>query len=429
MVLLAAGPQEPRISVLLVGIAVVLLAGLVLGRAVVWLRQPVVIGEIAAGIALGPSLLGRLPGGLPDLLFPEDVRPILSGIAQVGLVLFMFALGWEFERRLIRPYAALAAGVSLASIALPFGLGMAAAVLLHPHYATVAGKYVPFVPFAVFMGVAMSATAFPVMARILADRGLQGTRVGVLALASAAIDDVLAWFLLAFVSILVVSEGGYPGLVRTGGLSLLYVVLMLLVVRPLLERLVRWGVGTDRWSVLVTALIAGAFISSWLTSWIGIHAIFGAFLFGFVMPREHAEPIVRRLRAPVEDIGLVFLPVFFVVTGLNVDLSALVPGDYLALALLLVVACVGKMVGAFVPARLSGFTRREAADLALLMNTRGLTELIILNVGVGLGVLDGRIFTLLVVVALVTSAMTGPLLSRKPASPTGHVVDLVGSRT
>lgn len=421
VLLLAAGPSEEQIPVMLVGIAVVLMCAVVLGRIAVRLGQPAVVGEITAGILLGPTLLGSLPGDPSSALFPDEVRPLLFAVAQIGLVLFMFVVGWEFERRLVRPNAGLAAGVSLFSIVLPFTLGFGIALLVHPHHSTVAGQHVPFLSFALFLGAAMSVTAFPVLARIISDRGLQGSRVGTLALASAAIDDVIAWMLLALVSALIVADGDLTRLVWIAGFSVLFVVAMLLIVRPLVARLVRWGVAGERWSTLIMLLCAGAFVSAWLTSLIGIHAIFGAFLFGFAMPREPARVIVGRLRTPVESTGLLFLPVFFIITGLNVDLSALTRGDYLTLVLVLVVACTGKMIGAYVPARISGLGRREAKDLGVLMNTRGLTELVILNVGVSMGVLDERMFTMLVIMALVTTMMAGPLLSRhRPSDARPH---------
>ncbi|MFF3326633.1 cation:proton antiporter [Streptomyces sp. NPDC002889] len=432
MTAIAAAPQEMRTAIMLLDIGVVLLAGVLLGRVAKRLRQPVVIGEITAGILLGPSALGLLPGDLPHVIFPADVRPLLSAVSQVGLVLFMFLVGWEFEKRLIRPHIGLAAGVSLSSIVLAFGLGVALATVLHPRHATVAGQHISFTAFAVFMGTAMSVTAFPVLARILSDSKLLDTRVGTLALASAAIDDVLAWCLLAYVSALVSADGDYMDLALIGALSLAYVTLMLLVVRPLISRLVwRWA-ATGRWSALLAVLCAGAFGSAWLTSWIGIHAIFGAFLFGFVMPREPARVLAQHLRKPVENVSLVLLPVFFIVTGLGVDLGALNGTDYLMLTLIITVACAGKLLGAIVPARLFGLSWRESKDLGLLMNTRGLTELIILNAAVSLGVLDGRMFTMLVIMALVTTAMAAPLLSRREAlatPPQEPVADFIGPRT
>ncbi|WP_371663126.1 cation:proton antiporter [Streptomyces sp. NBC_00280] len=429
--MMSAAAQEQQLTTMLAGIGIVLLAGLVLGRFARRLRQPLVIGEITAGIMLGPSVLGHLPGDLPNVIFPADVRPLLSAVSQVGLVLFMFIVGWEFEKRLVRPHASLAAGVSLGSIVLAFGLGVALATVLHPRHSTVAGHHVSFIAFATFMGTAMSVTAFPVLARILNDNKLMETRVGTIALASAAIDDVLAWCMLAYVSALVSADGDYAKLIRIGVLSLGYVALMLGVVRPFLARVIwRWA-AVERWSALLVLLCAGAFLSAWLTSWIGIHAIFGAFLFGFVMPREPTRVLGQHLRKPIDNMSLVLLPVFFIVTGLGVDLGALSGQDCLALALIIAVACVGKLLGAIVPARMAGLPWREAKDLGLLMNTRGLTELVILNAAVSLGVLDGRMFTMLVIMALVTTAMAGPLLSRPRTKPDSEesVADLSRPRT
>ncbi|MEU2506371.1 cation:proton antiporter [Streptomyces sp. NPDC007863] len=416
MTLLAAvNPREMQVAVMLADIAVVLVAGALLGRVARRLRQPAVVGEITAGILLGPSVLGLLPGGLTERLFPLDVRPLLSAVSQVGLILFMFVVGWEFERRLIRPHAKLAAGVSVSSIAMAFGLGYALAFPLYPEHATVGGHEIPFTAFATFLGAAMSVTAFPVLARILTENNLVNTRVGALSLASAAIDDVLAWCLLAYVSALVAADGNYAELARIGALSVVYVALMLLVVRPLAARLTWRLAATERWSLLLSLLCAGALLSAWVTTWIGIHAIFGAFLFGFVMPREPARLLIEHVRKPIDNVSTVLLPVFFIVTGLGVDLGALTGGDVVALVAIITVACVGKLVGALVPARLAGMSWRDTKDLGLLMNTRGLTELIILNAAVSLGVLDGRMFTMLVIMALVTTAMAGPLLSRRTA--------------
>ncbi|WP_407842035.1 cation:proton antiporter (plasmid) [Streptomyces sp. DSM 116496] len=416
-VLAAPAAQEMKLAIMLADIALVLVVGAALGRLAQKVRQPAVVGEITAGILLGPSVLGLLPGDLTNRIFPAEVRPLLSAVSQVGLILFMFVVGWEFEKRLVRRHAGLAAGVSLSSIAVAFGLGVALAPFLYPEHAVVAGHEISFAAFATFLGTAMSVTAFPVLARILSENKLLESRVGSLSLASAAIDDLLAWCLLAYVSALVTADGDYSDLARIGLLSVVYVVAMLVVVRPLVARLVwRWA-AAERWSPLLAVLCAGALTSAWLTTWIGIHAIFGAFLFGFIMPREPALVLAQHLRRPMDNVSVVLLPVFFIVTGLGVDLGSLTGGDYIALAAIVFVACAGKLIGAIIPARLAGFSWRESKDLGLLMNTRGLTELIILNAAVSLGVLDGRMFTMLVIMALLTTAMAGPLLSRRRPVP------------
>ncbi|XVQ07088.1 cation:proton antiporter [Spirillospora sp. CA-255316] len=410
-----ATAADMKLAILSAGIAVVLLTGVLFGRIARSLRQPIVIGEIAAGIVLGPSLLGLLPGDPTQHLFPADVRPLLSAVSQVGLILFMFMVGWEFEKRLIKPHIGMAAGVSLVSVVFAFGLGVLSALVLYSDHDTVDGKHVSFTAFATFLGAAMAVTAFPVLARILSDHKLTDTRVGTLALASAAIDDVLAWCMLAYVSALVTSGGDTGDLIVIAMRSMIYVALMFLLVRPLLGA-ITWRFASDaRWRALLVVLCAGALLSAWATTWIGIHAIFGAFLFGFVTPREPAHLLAEHIRMPVEQISLVLLPVFFIVTGLGVDIGGLSGSQYLELGLILLVACAGKLLGAIIPARLSGLPWREAGTLGLLMNTRGLTELIILNAAVSLGVLDGQMFTMMVIMALFTTALAGPLLPRGDA--------------
>lgn len=400
-----------QIAVMMAGIAFVLLVGLALGGIAPRFRQPVVMAEVLAGIVLGPSVLGQFPGDLTHKLFPADSRPMLSAVSQVGLALFMFMVGWEFEKRILRPHRGLAAAVSMSSIACAFGLGVLVAVFLYPHHDTVAGHHISFTTFATFMGAAMSVTAFPVLARIITDRQLGHTRVGTLALASAAVDDILAWCMLAYVSALVTS-GSPRDLVQVLSLSAGYVALMFFVVKPVLARLVGFFAGRRKWRELLVMLASGAFLSAYATTWIGIHAIFGAFLFGFVMPREPARELTEHLRKPLDNVSTVLLPVFFIITGLGVDINGLGGRQYVELLAIVAVACLGKLLGAIGPARVFGLSWTESRALGLLMNTRGLTELIILNVAVQLNVLDSQMFTMMVIMALVTTALAGPLLPR-----------------
>lgn len=400
-----------QIAVMMAGIAFVLLVGLVLGGIAPRFRQPVVMAEVLAGIVLGPSVLGQLPGDLTHKLFPADSRPMLSAVSNVGLVLFMFMVGWEFEKRILRPHRGLAAAVSMSSIACAFGIGVLVAVFLYPHHKTVAGHHITFATFATFMGAAMSVTAFPVLARIITDRRIGHTRVGTLALASAAVDDILAWCMLAYVSALVTS-GSPRDLVQVLSLSAGYVAVMFLVVKPLLARTVTFFTARRKWRELLVMLASGAFLSAYATTWIGIHAIFGAFLFGFVMPREPARELTENLRKPLDNVSTVLMPVFFIITGLGVDINGLGGRQYVELLAIVAVACLGKLLGAIGPARVFGLSWTESRALGLLMNTRGLTELIILNVAVQLHVLDGQMFTMMVIMALVTTALAGPLLPR-----------------
>jgi Kef-type K+ transport system membrane component KefB len=369
-----------------------------------------VVGEIIAGIALGPSLLGRLPGDLGGKLFPQPVVAHLEILAQLGLVLFMFIVGLELDVLLIRGREKLAGAISAVSVLLPFALGAALSILLYPGHAEISRGPVAL---ALFLGVAMSITAFPVLARILTDRGMHRTSTGVLALACAAVDDIIAWTLLALV-VAVVEGDGPLNVLRTVALTALFAGVMFGIVRPLLRRLNSWyrKVGRLTPDILAVVLI-GVLVSAFITDRIGIHAIFGAFIFGAIMPREDAADMTTEILERLEQVSvLLLLPLFFVVTGLNTDVRGIIGSSTWQLLLILLTAIGGKFVGAYVAARAMRVPNRQAAALGVLMNTRGLTELVILNVGRQLGVLDKELFTMLVMMALVTTAMTGPLLKR-----------------
>ncbi|ACY20752.1 sodium/hydrogen exchanger [Gordonia bronchialis DSM 43247] len=396
---------------LLLDVGVIIAAARIGGAIARKFRQPAVVGEIAAGIALGPSLLGLIPGGIDTWLFPSDVRPLLGALAQIGLVLFMFIVGLELDMRLIRGRERASASISLSSIAVPFALGAALAVVLYPKHDVVDGKTIEFLAFALFLGIAMSITAFPVLARILTDRGMMRTPPGVFSLASAAIDDIVAWTLLAFV-IAVISGGSPLEVARIVGLSLVYAAIMFLVVRPLLAKLITWRDSAGRMTPdLLAVILIGLFLSAAVTDIIGIHQIFGAFLFGAMMPKVGAEQLHREILERLEQVSvLLLLPMFFVVTGFSVDLAGIGLGGLWQLGLVLIVAVAGKFVGAYFGARVSAIPKRQSAAIAVLMNTRGLTELVILNAGLTLGVLTTELFSMMVVMALVTTVLTEPLL-------------------
>lgn len=405
------GDLGHTIASVFVCVAVVIVAARLMGMLFRKLGQPAVLGEILAGILLGPTLLGALPGNLTETLFPMDTRPFLSLLAQLGLVLFMFIVGLEVDMSLVRGRQRAATVVSLSSVALPFGLGVLVAVPLYPMHDTVNGEQIGFLPLALFLGVAVAITAFPVLARILSERGMQRTPTGVLALACAAINDVIAWGLLAFV--VAISVGG-----SLGGVVLLVVetavfaAIMFVGVRPLLARLVgRYERAGRLTPDLLAVVLVGILVSSYITEEIGVHAIFGAFLFGAAMPRRGAAALTAEILKQMEQITvLLLLPVFFVVAGLGVNIGGLGVSGLWQLGLILLVAISGKIIGAFAAARAQKIPRRQAGALGVLMNTRGLTELVILQIGRELGVLDDELFTILVVMALVTTAMTGPLL-------------------
>ncbi|MEU3664714.1 cation:proton antiporter [Streptomyces sp. NPDC032940] len=386
---------------LLVGLAALVLLARLLGAVARRLGQPAVIGEVLAGIALGPTLFD---GAIADTFFPTSIQPMLSALAAVGVAVFMFIVGLEWDAAMIRGSGSLAVTVSLSSIVLPCGLGMALALYLMDDYGT--GDKTSFM---LFMGIAMSITAFPVLARILTDRRMTRSPLGVLTLACASIDDVLAWSLLA--AVVAVSGSADADQWRIL-LAIPYLLLMLFVARPLLNRYADRRPGLRLTPTVFACVLAGLLLSAAATEWVGLHYIFGAFLFGLILPRTGSE----QLRAEVHDRlgqmnGTLLLPVFFLVAGLKVDLSGVGLAGLGTLALLLLVAVGGKFTGAFTAARLNKMPVRQSAALATLMNTRGLTELIVLNVGLKLGYIKQDLYSLMVVMAVVTTAMAGPLLT------------------
>lgn len=399
---------EQTIS-LLVGLALMVLLARLLGWVARSMGQPAVIGEVLAGIALGPTLLN---GAISDTLFPESTRPLLGALAAVGVAVFMFIVGLEWDVALIRGSGTIAPAVALSSIVLPFGLGTALGLYLMEDHGT--GDRTAFM---LFMGIAMSITAFPVLARILTDRGMTRTTLGVVALACASIDDVLAWSLLA--AVVAISGSAGPDEWRIL-LAIPYLLGMLFVLRPVLRRMAERTSSLRLTPTVFACLLAGLLLSAAVTEWLGLHYIFGAFLFGVVLPRSGTE----RLRDEVHDrlgqmSSTLLLPVFFLIAGLNVDLSGLDAGALGDLGLIVLVAVGGKFLGAFTAARVSRMPVRQSAALATLMNTRGLTELIVLNVGLQLGFLGQELYSLMVVMAVVTTAMAGPLLNWLLGRPTG----------
>ncbi|MFJ9818063.1 cation:proton antiporter [Streptomyces sp. NPDC101151] len=391
---------------LFVDLALILLLARALGHLATRLRQPPVVGEILAGVLLGPTLLD---GALAQTLFPTDVRPLLTGMANLGVALFMFGVGLEIDTETLRGRGRVTAMSALGSTAVPFALGVGLALCLpQGHHSENRAAFV------VFIGLAVSVTAFPVLARILADRNLSRTALGGIALATAAAVDVVAWAALAAVQA-AVGGGGHHW---TVALVLPYGALMALVVRPLLHRIMTPGgkpaTITPR---LFAVVLIGTLLSATATEAMGMHFIFGAFLFGLVMPHRNAQAQRTDLLDQTGRLTSVLLPVYFVVAGLQVDLGGIDAAQLVQLGAILLVAVAGKFGGTYLAARSQGLAGRPAAALSALMNTRGLTELVILGIGLQLGLLDGPLYSLMVVMAVVTTAMTGPLLSRIYAKP------------
>jgi Kef-type K+ transport system membrane component KefB len=400
-----AGGAQAELSAVLIALAVVIGAARLVGRAFARLGQPAVLGEILAGILLGPSFLGRLAPGLAARVLPASAIPALEIVAQAGVILYLFLVGLGLEGADVRARRATVTAVSFASLALPFALGLCVAPLLHPQLAS---ETVPFGVFALFVGVSLSVTAFPVLARILEDEGLTTTPLGRLALAIAAVGDVAAWCLLALVTAF--ARARTDAALETLGLTAAYLAAMRFVVRPLAGLFARRcePVGLTRGTLVVVTL--ALLTSALCTEAIGIHALFGAFLLGALVPR--GSRLARELRARFEDLVLVvLLPAFFAITGLRTEIG-LVQGaaDWLACGLIVAAASVGKIGGAYVGARVTGLGPRESASLGVLLNTRGLMELIVLGVGLELGVLSPRLYTMMVIMALVTTFATAPLL-------------------
>lgn len=403
---------------LLIAVPVVILACQGGARLLRGLGQPPVVGEIAVGILLGPSLLGWVWPGAQHWLFPDTVLPYIGVLGDLGLLAFMFLVGLELDLGALRGQSRTAIAVSQVSIALPLGLGCLLALGLFGRFAP---DGVDRPAFVLFIGVSLSVTAFPVLARILTDRGLYGTPLGALAMACAAVDDVTAWCLLAAA---VAVGGGSSGVLGTALFAAVFLAVMLGVVRPLLVR------GTPRAErtgdgVVLVVLFSGLCLSALVTDLIGVHALFGAFVFGVVVPRgsRTVERCAGRLRAVTVP---VLLPLFFVVTGLRTDLALLVgdPVLWLWALAVLVVAMAGKWGGGALAARAAGRPWPEALALGALMNCRGLTELVVLDVGLELGVIGRDLFTILVLMALLTTAVTSPSVRRlyraAPAEDTGQ---------
>jgi Kef-type K+ transport system membrane component KefB/nucleotide-binding universal stress UspA family protein len=396
-------------TVVLVLIQVLIVIGLsrLVGLGFRLLKQPLVIGEIVAGIILGPSLLGLVAPGIAATLFPAETIPYLNVLSQIGLIFFMFLIGLELDPKYLRGNLDIAILTSNVSILVPFSLATLLSLWLYP---LLSNSTVSFTAFALFLGAAMSITAFPVLARIITENNLQGTRLGTLALTCAAVDDVTAWCLLAL-AIAVTRSNSMIEAVPTIIESLIYIAFMVTVGRSFLKRL---ATHYDRKNRLTQLELAGIYMavvaSALITELIGIHLIFGAFLLGAVMPKNPA--MTREIAEKTEDFVLIFLlPIFFAYSGLRTEIGLLnQPELWLLCAAVVAVAIVGKYAGTYVAARVSGINKREASALGWLMNTRGLTELIVLNIGLSLGVISPLLFTMLVIMALVTTFMTSPLL-------------------
>jgi len=385
---------------------------LIVARLIGWLfgklHQPRVVGEMLAGFLLGPSLLGWLAPGVSSAIFPSDSLGHLSLLSQLGLLIFMFLVGLELDLGHLRELGRAAVMTSQVSIVIPFVFGFFFAIYLYPRLSHTGVNYTGF---ALFMGAAMSVTAFPVLARILTEGNMLRTRVGSVAIACAAVDDVTAWCLLAAIVVIVrASSSELPVWLTIAGLAA-FVLAMLFLVRPILRR---FELAYDRRERLTQDLIAlvllVALASGWITEFLGVHALFGAFLAGVVMPRH--KDFSRELSDRFEALIVVLLlPIYFALTGLRSSIFFITGAQmWVYCAVIILLAVTGKWGGSMLSARWNGMSWRESAAVGILMNTRGLVELVILNIGLELGILSPALFSIMVLMALVTTLMTTPLI-------------------
>lgn len=390
----------------IVQICIILMAS----ASVVWLlskfRQPQVVGEMVAGILLGPSLLGWVAPGISAALFPPSSLGPLYLLSQVGLLLFMFMVGLELDTDKLRKLGKTALVISHTSIIVPFVLGALVAMFL---FARV-DNTLPYTGFILFMGAAMSVTAFPVLARILDERNLLGTKLGTLTIACAAVDDVTAWCLLAVIIAVVRSEFNQLAWWQMLLGVVIYLCVMLFVLRPMLQKLIARQQARKTEKIIVVLLVC-MLISSGVTEWLGIHALFGSFFAGVIVPKGNGvgEDIRNRLHLPVVT---VLIPLFFAYTGLRTNIGLISSADMILYGgLVFLVAVAGKFGGSTIAARVMGVSWREATAIGVLMNTRGLMELVILNIGLDIGVLTRPLFSIMVFMAVTTTLMTTPILS------------------
>ncbi len=395
------------LALLLFQIIVIVLVARIFGWIFRKIGQPSVIGEIIAGIVLGPSLFGLYFPGMKESLFPTESIGNLQLLSQIGLILFMFVIGMELDLKVLKNKANEAVVISHASIVIPFALGVGLSYFIYYQFAP---PGVEFLSFSLFMGIAMSITAFPVLARIVQERGIHKTRLGTIVITCAAADDITAWCLLAVV-IAIVKAGSFVSSLYVIALSCCYVLMMLLIVKPFLKRIGElYGKKENIKKSVVAIILLTLIISSYITEIIGIHALFGAFMMGAIMPdiTKFRNIFIEK----VEDVSLILLlPLFFVFTGLRTEIG-LINEPYLwkITGFIILVAVVGKFFGSALAAKFVGQSWRDSLTIGALMNTRGLMELVVLNIGYELGVLSPKIFTMMVIMALVTTFMTGPAL-------------------
>jgi Kef-type K+ transport system membrane component KefB len=392
--------------------AVAIIVGMayLFGMAARRLGQPQIIGQILAGIALGPSVLGHISGHLSTVLFPAVVVPYINIVAQIALVLFLFAIGYELDLRSLRSQRRVVPVVAICAFGIPMLLGGGSVFALGSMYNQHDGVVAHRAAFVLFIAVAMSITAVPVLAAIVRERNIGSSMPAVVSMTAAGVIDAAGW--LALTGALLLAEGSGKGHLSMSSTLLLfggYILVMVFVVRPVLLRWLRRPGALVRHNTPIIVVVAMG--SAWATGALGLHIIFGAFMAGLITPRTADGSPDTEFTRPLQEAGNLLLPLFFVVSGLSVNLSGLRGNDYVLLAVILGIAILGKLGGGMLGGRLAGLKNREAGVVGVMLNTRGLTELIALNVGLQAKIIDQRLYTILVVMALVTTILTGLFLT------------------
>lgn len=400
-------PHFSTVFKVLLALSSIIVVTQLMGAFVSKFKQPSVVGEIIGGIMLGPSLLGWIAPSFSQYLIPTSISPLISIIAQIGVIFYMFLVGLELDLSVIKKKSEQTLLISHASIVFPMLLGLVLALVIYKHMAE---PHVNFNVFALFMAVSMSVTAFPVLARILHEKQLSKTKLGMTTITCAAIDDVSAWCLLAIV--VSFTQSNLTSAFMTIFYTILYILVMLILFKPMIHQMIgsmQDRIENDQTPIVLILLFV--LLSAVATEWIGIHAIFGAFLFGAVIP--HDSKVAHELGTKLEVlVKILFLPAFFAYTGMRTEIGLLSSiNDWLICLLIIFLATVGKIGGTYFAARFTGESKRDAMAMGILMNTRGLVELIVLNIGLDLKIISPILFTMLVIMALVTTFMTGPLLT------------------
>jgi Kef-type K+ transport system membrane component KefB len=419
---------DQALGLFLVDLALLIVLGRFLGTVLTRLGQPSVLGEIFAGILIGPSLLGAIAPGAVSTLFPPEAMALLSGIGNVGLVLFVFLIGLEIDKPTVRRNFGRVVKISLGSFLVPFAVGVLIAAPLQAANPRPSGDAVSQLAFALFIGTAFAVTALPVLARILTVQGLERSALGTMALAVSGILDLVGWMLLA--AVLTVAAGeGVGDLLRTALEFLAFAIAVTKAVVPLLRLALR-RLGNEGSIAKAAILVAAIVACAGATQLIGLHSVIGALLLGVALPRDDLDNLLGSARGELASVtGAVLLPVYFAIAGMGVNVSGFEMNNLFELAVLVGLACATKIAGTMLGARWAGLTWRDGLPLGVLMNTRGLIEVVVLNIGLAAGLLDETLYSELILMAVIATLMTGPIIQRLRTRSKGRLWREIGQRS